>query len=189
MAAMIIGGVLLAGSAAGASQRTSARVFQAFSSSGTPTVQIAKTVSGSCFSGSIEADRNDAWRCMSRNFIYDPCFSSSRAKGVVFCPAHAWARLAVKITLTKKLPSKFADRHQPSTSGQPWAMQTTTGLRCVLEGMGPFINSKQFGDYACTNLQWLWDQPNRSTEPWTMFIAGVKAKHLTTKTKIAIAWF
>jgi hypothetical protein len=55
--------------------------------------------------------------------------------------------------------------------------------------MGPFISAKQFGDYACTNGQWLWDQPNRSTEPWTIFVAGVSAKRLTTKTKIAIAWF
>jgi hypothetical protein len=55
--------------------------------------------------------------------------------------------------------------------------------------MGPFISPKVFGDYACTNGKWLWNQPNRKARPWTIFIAPVTATKLTTKARIAIAWF
>jgi hypothetical protein len=180
---------LAASSVATASTKTSARIYRAFTSTGAPAISVTKTVKGHCFAGSSQANRNDAWRCISKNLIYDPCFSSSKAKGIVLCPAAAWRRSGVKITLTSGLPTKFGNRRAPSTTVRPWAMQTVSGLRCVHEGMGPFINANVFGSYACTNGRWLWGHPNRRTQPWTIFIAPVTAKTLTTKARIGIAWF
>jgi hypothetical protein len=177
------------GSVAMAATGTSARIYRAFTSSGAPAIRVVNTVRGRCFSGSSQANRNDAWRCISRNLIYDPCFSSSKAKGVVLCPEAAWKSSGRKIILTSGLPTKFGNRRAPTTGGRPWAMQTVSGLRCVSEGMGPFISPKVFGDYACTNGKWLWNQPNRKARPWTIFIAPVTANKLTTKARIAIAWF
>ena len=181
--------VLAMGSVAMATTRTSVRIYQAFASSGAPAIGVTKTINGHCFAGSSQANRNDAWRCTSNNLLYDPCFSSSKAKGIVLCPAAAWKRSGVKIVLTRGLPGKFGNRRVPSTNVRPWAMQTISGARCVLEGMGPLISSKVFGDYACTNGKWLWNQPNRKAQPWTIFIAPVTATKLTTKARIAIAWF
>ena len=148
-----------------------------------------QTVKGHCFSGSSRANRNDAWRCLSKNLLYDPCFSSSKAKGIVLCPAAAWRRSGVKIILTQGLPTKFGNKRAPSTNVRPWAMQTISGIRCVREGMGPFIIPTVVGDYACTNGKWLWGQPNRKTQPWTIYMASVTATTLTTKARIRIAWF
>jgi hypothetical protein len=181
LAALVVGSPAMAGT------RTSARIYQAFTSSGKAAIQVTKTLTGRCFSGSLEADRNDAWRCLSKNFLYDPCFSSKKARGIVLCPGAAWKRSGVQIKLTKGL--EFGNRRTPSTKGRPWAMETTSGLKCVLEGMGPFISPKVFGDYACKNPTWLWGQPNRKTQPWTISVAPAGAKKLTTKAKVWIAWF
>jgi hypothetical protein len=184
LTALAVGSVALA-----ATPQTSARIYQAFTSSGAQAIRVTETIKGHCFAGSNQANRNDAWRCASNNFIYDPCFSSSKAKGIVLCPAAAWRRSGVKMVLTRGLPTKFGNRRGRSTSGRPWSMQTMSGARCMLEGMGPFISSKVFGDYACTNGKWLWNQPNRRVQPWTIFIAPVTATKLTTKARVAIAWF
>ena len=55
--------------------------------------------------------------------------------------------------------------------------------------MGAFIIPTVVGDYACTNGKWLWGQPNRKTQPWTIYMASVTATTLTTKARIRIAWF
>ncbi|TMM04303.1 MAG: hypothetical protein E6G05_06330 [Actinobacteria bacterium] len=180
---------LAASSVAMGGTRTSARIYQAFTSSGAPAISVTKTVKGHCFSGSSRVNRNDAWRCLSKNLLYDPCFSSSKAKGIVLCPAAAWRRSGVKIILTQGLPTKFGNKRAPSTNVRPWAMQTISGIRCVREGMGPFIIPTVVGDYACTNGKWLWGQPNRKTQPWTIYMASVTATTLTTKARIRIAWF
>jgi hypothetical protein len=181
--------VLAVGSAAMAGSGTSTRIYHAFTSSGRTAILVTETVQGACFSGSAKADRNDAWRCRSDRFIYDPCFSSTKARGIVLCPDTAWQRSGIKINLTKPLPTKFGNRRAPSTDVRPWGMQTMSSANCVLESMGPFIRRKVFGDYACTNGKWLWNQPNRKAQPWTIFIAPVTATKLRTKAQIAIAWF
>jgi hypothetical protein len=181
--------VLAMSSVATAAMRTSTRIYRAFTSTGAPAISVTKTVKGHCFAGSSEANRNDAWRCMSKNLIYDPCFSSSKARGIVLCPAAAWSRSGVKIILNRALPTQAGNTRAPSTRSTPWAMQTFSGIRCSLHGMGPAISSTVFGRYACRNGKWLWGHPNRSTQPWTMYIAPVTATQLTTKAKIAIAWF
>jgi hypothetical protein len=180
---------LAAGSVAIAATRTSARIYRAFTSSGASAITVTKTVHGRCFAGSNEANRNDAWRCTSKNLIYDPCFSSSKARGIVLCPVAAWRRSGVKIVLRSGLPTRFGNKRAPSTRSTPWAMQTFSGVKCSLQGMGPAISPTVFGRYACRNGKWLWGHPNRTTQPWTMFMAPVTATTLTTRAKIAIAWF
>ena len=191
---LIVAGVvalaaLAASSAAMAGTPTSARIYQAFTSSGNPAIRVTKTVIGSCFSGSIQADRRDAWRCSSHNLIYDPCFSSSNTTGTVLCPAAAWKRSGVDIGLTKPLPYKFNAGRAPSTDGPPWAMQTASSANCVMEGMGPVSSNRVFGRYACTNGKWLWGRLNRNARPWTMYIAPLTATKLTSLARIKIAWY
>jgi hypothetical protein len=181
---LIAAGVLSASAAAAV--QTKAVVYQAFTASGTPAIHVTRTAKGSCFSGSSEANRNNAWRCIIGNFIYDPCFSSSAAPGIVLCPNHAWSRSGTEIKLKKALPTQFANKTKPSTKGTPWAMQTTSGLKCVLQGMGPFLNKNVFADYACSGGTWLWNQPKRKQQPWTIRAGAMTP---TQTLQIKKAWF
>jgi eukaryotic-like serine/threonine-protein kinase len=175
----------LSASAAAALQ-TKTVIYQAFSASGKPAIHVTSTVKGSCFSGSSEADRNNAWRCSVGNFLYDPCFSSAAAPVIVLCPKHAWSRSGIEIQLKKALPTQFGNKKKPSTKGTPWAMRTTSGLKCVFQGMGPFVSKNVFADYACAGGTWLWNQPNRKQQPWTIK-SGAKTPTQTVQVKTA--WF
>lgn len=174
-----------AGVASGAAH-TQVIVYETFDASGTPTIAVAQTIKGSCFSGSSAARRRDAWRCMSGNRIYDPCFSAHQVN-FVLCPIGA---PAVKIKLTKPLPGKFANRRKASTSGLPWALRLTSGATCrFLNGATSLVDHRR-ADYACgTSKNLLWGSPIRSTEPWTIFSAPFTTKRLTSKVAIKTAWF
>jgi len=166
---------------------TQTHIYQAFSSSGRPTVRITSILRGSCWIGSLAAGRDDAWRCMSGNYIFDPCFSSSKAQGVVLCVESPWSTSGVEIVLTKRLPNPYAGR--PSTTGLPWAIQTSTGLRCGFVTGGTAALRGGRANYGCDSNQWLWGSPFRSSKPWTIYIAPFNAKHLSKRVKIAVAWF
>jgi hypothetical protein len=166
---------------------TQTHIYQAFSGSGRPSVRITSILRGSCWSDSLAAGRDDAWRCMSGNYIFDPCFSSPKAQGVVLCVVSPWNRSGVEIVLTKRLPNPYAGR--PSTTGLPWAIQTFTGLKCELAtGSTTAVGSRR-ANYGCNSNEWLWGAPLRSSEPWMIYAAAVDAKHLSKRVKIAVAWF
>ncbi len=168
--------------------RTKTIIYQAFTASGKPTIHVTRTVRGYCWIGSVAAARNDAWRCLSDNDLYDPCFSSSKARGIVLCVSVPWTRSGVKIKLTRRLPKPYAGK--PSTKGLPWGIKTTTGLRCVLATGGTTAIGRVRANYGCLNSkEWLWGSPARKSEPWTIYIAPFNAKKLSARAKIAVAWF
>ena len=166
---------------------TQTHIYQAFSGSGRPTVRITSILRGSCWSSSLAAGRDDAWRCMSGNYIFDPCFSSPKAQGVVLCVVSPWSRSGVEIVLTKRLPNPYAGR--PSTTGLPWAIQTSAGLRCGFVTGGTAALRGGRANYGCNSNEWLWGAPFRSSEPWMIYAAAVDAKRLSKRVKIAVAWF
>lgn len=166
---------------------TQTRIFEAFSGSGRPTVFIASIIRGSCWTSSLAEHRDDAWRCMSGNYIFDPCFSSAKAQGVVLCIVAPWASTAVEIVLTKPLPKPYGGR--PSTAGLPWAIETATGLKCTMATGATTAIGNRRANYGCDANEWLWGAPLRGSEPWTIYAAPVTAKHLSKLVKIAVAWF
>lgn len=167
--------------------RTETRIYEAFAASGKPAIRITETVHGYCYIGSFAAVRDDAWRCISGNALYDPCFSSHKAKGIVLCPRAPWQRSGVEMKLTKRLPKPYAPK--PSTSGLPWGIETTAGLKCVFAtGVTTAIGGVR-ANYGCTSNEWLWGSPSRKPQPWTIYIAPFNAKKLSTRAKIAVAWF
>jgi len=87
---------------------------------------VARTGFGSCWEGSIAANRSDAFRCMVGNSINDPCFVRT-AKSVA-CPDIPTADRGLVITLTKPLPA-----NDVSGNENPWAMIVTPGTRCRIE--------------------------------------------------------
>jgi hypothetical protein len=174
--------------AATAGQRTHTHIYRAFKANGAPAIHVTKKVKGSCFSGSLAIQRNDAWRCMSANFIYDPCFSSPKAKGIVLCPVAAWKRSGIEIKLTKPLPKKLADKGKPSTKGMPWAIETSSGAKCRFATGATWTFHNMRANYSCPNQKWLYGNPNRKHQPWTIHEGPV---HPTKLHQVAIkdAWF
>jgi len=84
----------------------------------------------------------------------------------------------------------MADKHKPASSGLPWAIETSTGFKCVMDtGATNAIGSTR-ANYGCTRgTGWLWGDPSRSTEPWTIRIAPLTAKRLEKRVGITQAWF
>lgn len=175
------------GSATGPGLRTQTRIFRAFTAAGQPAIHVTSAVRGSCFTASSAIDRADAWRCISGNLLYDPCFSSQKAKGIVVCPV-PWKSSGTEIKLTKPLP--MPNRGKPSTSVMPWAVQTGSGLDCVINtGTGNTIHGMR-SNYGCVRSStWLWGSPSRKSQPWTIYAARLNATKLTRRVKIVTAWF
>jgi hypothetical protein len=182
------GATLAATAAQAAAVRTETHIYEAFTASGKAAIHITKTVDGYCYMGSLAAVRDDAWRCLSGNYLYDPCFSSHKAKGIVLCVSLPWQRSGVEIKLTEPLPKPYAGK--PSTSGLPWGIETTAGLKCVFATGGTTAIGGVRANYGCTRgNEWLWGSPSRKSEPWTIYIAPFDANKLSTRAKIAVAWF
>lgn len=182
--------VVVAAAGASAATSTKTHIYQAFKSSGKPAIKISKTVTGTCNGGSAAINRNDAWRCFGGNFVYDPCFISTKTKGILVCPGNPWNGSAVELKVKGKL--KFGDPKKPSTSGMPWAIQTTTGLKCTIATGATTLVSKQRLNYFCLkSSEGLWGSPSRNHQPWTIYIAPARAstKKLTQRVAIRTAWF
>ena len=81
-ASAVMATVLVAVTAASAAgTATTANVYEPFSVTGSPQVRVTQTVRGHCWTGSLASPRRDAWRCLSGNFIYDPCFQLDSGAG------------------------------------------------------------------------------------------------------------
>ena len=182
---------LLGAGTAGAGAKTNASIYTPFNSLGKPAGPVTKTVQGSCFTGSIAVAHERAWRCMSGNLLYDPCFSTPNANGIVLCTATGpWSSSLIKITLTKKLPTKFANKGKPSMSGIPWALITTSGWKCgLITGATTSLGGERL-NYVCKGTQdGLWGGPIRNHEPLTIYAAIPHAKKLSKTVAIKSAWF
>lgn len=94
-------------------------------------MEVTTTLRGSCWVPSIAIERRDAYRCMSANEIFDPCFV--RGAGTVYCPQDLIADRGTVIRLTKALPPP-----SKSNKDEPWAMQLKSGDFCTI-GTGTIV--------------------------------------------------
>jgi hypothetical protein len=183
--ALSIGALVATG--AQATGHTVATVYEAFSYHGVPEPAVTNA-SGSCFTSSNVTRRDDAWRCTVGNTLYDPCFSSSLAFGIVVCPI-PWQGSGTEIHLTKPLP-KSSSHTIPSLSLQPWAVETVSGTFCLLSSGASSVVHGQRLNYFCGKnaKQGLWGFPSRKTQPWTIRIAPLQAKTLKHRVALLHAW-
>jgi hypothetical protein len=186
LAALALTGAQAAGGAQ-AKGHTTATVYEAFSYHGVIEPQVT-SASGSCFTSSDVTRRDDAWRCTVGNSLYDPCFSSQFAFGVVVCPI-PWQDSGTEIHLTKPLPAS-GSHTVPSLSLQPWAIETASGSFCVLSsGASSVVHGKRLNYFCGRNAkQGLWGFPSRKTQPWTIVIAPLNAKVLKHHIAVVRAW-
>src|SRR5579875_441498 len=81
---------------------------------------------GSCWTNSIASNRSDAWRCMSGNEIFDPCFliPGNRAVACDADPSRPGSGFLLR--LTKPLPAPDVARGRP----YPFMVGLTDGSIC-----------------------------------------------------------
>ncbi len=103
---------------------------------------------GECWTNSIAVPRLDAWRCITDNQIYDPCFSSRGLKDAVICNANpADGSPGFVLELAKPLPS----RSRPSGSRRPWLLKLADGSTCELQtGTIPLVAGLEV-PYGCSD--------------------------------------
>ena len=186
--AVAIATVLVCASiAAAAVSRTHASVYEPFGSNGA-VIGHVKVASGYCFTGSEVTARDDSFRCFVGNFLYDPCLRSPVDRGVVVCPI-PWNGTGTEIRLTKPLPTA-ATHTPPSLALEPWALETTSGARCLLAGGASNVVGGVRLNYFCgaRAKYGLWGYPSRRSPLWTIFEAPFSAHSLHHRVAIARAW-
>lgn len=168
--------------------KTVATVFHAFNSGGTPTIPTTSK-SGHCFTGSLTINRNDAWRCFVGNTLYDPCFSSAQAPGVVVCPDRQVTG-GVEIHLTRGLPHAMADTGTPSLRNQPWDVELFSGRHFQFSsGASDVVHGVRLNYFCGTSCTYgLWGFPRRRSQPWTILIGPFTAKSLHDRRAIRHVW-
>lgn len=190
---LLAAAVLIIGSASGATHAgTTEYIFAPFTSGSVASgLRIVKTVRGNCWTGSEGTARADAWRCMSGNLIYDPCFSDQSSGGgrFVVCAQSPFVRTLVKFVLAKPLPYSVGNKEGDPTKFDPWGVRLASGVTCVnIQGATGAIAGMRIG-YFCSNQGVLVGSPKRTTATWRIFFAkSFKAPSLTLA-PISQAWW
>lgn len=87
-------------------------------------MKAQQMLDGNCWTSSIASARSDAFRCMTGNDIYDPCFVIDPKS--VGCPTDLSADRGVVLDLTKPLPPP----ESPAPAPQAFAMVLQSGAVC-----------------------------------------------------------
>ena len=180
--------VLAAGAPAAAGPTTTLAYFRVFTADGRLVgVHVAKTLRGSCFTGSIGLPRPDAWRCLVGNELLDPCLESPLGARVpLVCVTGA---TAVRLRLTKPLPAKFGNG--PERTFFPWRLVLAGGDVCErFTGTAAGQVQGQGLVYGCTSGGTTTD-PTRTAAAWTVrYLAKgrspFKVKRLSQLERIAV---
>jgi hypothetical protein len=168
---------------------TQIRLVLPFTAPGTLGLTVSAHVTGTCFAGSAaDSGRPDAWRCMSGNRIYDPCFAGYlAAKTVVACLSSPTAAAAVVLTPAGGVPLQEANKKDLLTS-LPWSLDLVNGARCaVLTGATAAFAGMRV-NYGCTNRGSVIGEVDRSPLRWRVFY---QAPNATTASLVDVvtAWY
>jgi len=173
-----------------AQQPTAIHVYAPFHASGTPVLPTARTVTGYCWTTSNATARTDAWRCMARNNILDPCFAASQVAHFVLCPdGGPWSGKVVRMNLSRTLPALEATSPEPSPTTEPaWAVELGDGGHCQLILGAGNVTADLRENYNCTNGVTLYGTASHSTQPWTIFGRHGTTGQLTPQ-PLAAMWY
>jgi hypothetical protein len=165
-----------------AATKTIVTFFSPWSSSGNlqPTYHVVETLSGYCWTDSIATSRGDAYRCMSGNSIYDPCFTPSAHPHAVACASNPFAKRIILLKLQKPLPSPPTPAKQwLQPHNQPWGLRLTNGNTCAfVTGATGAVDGERL-NYACAHSNgWIVGQADHATALWTARSTDYPSKHI-----------
>ncbi|MHB1536506.1 MAG: hypothetical protein ACYC1D_18225, partial [Acidimicrobiales bacterium] len=110
-----------------------------------PSVAITTVASGHCAAGSDVIGNVEVYRCFSGNGVYDPCWADTA--GGVLCMAAPWSTTAVHIPAAGIPPGVDVTS---TNLGSPWAVQLTSGGRCIaMQGAHSSYQGKVI-DFGCS---------------------------------------
>jgi eukaryotic-like serine/threonine-protein kinase len=155
---------------------TQVQLILPFTAPGSLGLRITARVTGRCFAASVaDSGRPDAWRCMSGNRIYDPCFEGLEQRTtVVACLESPWAATAVVLTPTGGVPRQVANKGYPLAS-PPWSLLLGNGASCGLLPGTTFGFAGMRINYGCTDGGYLIGDIDRSQPQWRVFYLARKA--------------
>ncbi len=152
----------------------------------TPGLTIASRVRGKCWTSSIVTTRPDAWRCMTSNLIYDPCFSVPSGGGAVACLASPFSTKVTVIVLTVGLPPSDAGS---VGSGPPWALRLVRGDQCVMAAGATSVLGGMRANYFCNTGAILFGAPDTSRPTWRIFVKARGSSEHLDPVPIAAAFY
>jgi serine/threonine protein kinase len=168
-------------------QPTATKIFNPVNTSGALAVSVTKTQRGNCWTTSETAARTDAYRCMSGNNIYDPCFTAVQP-GQALCPVDGpWSNSGVLLTHSGPVAGLTPNKDE-GTRGPPWAIQLGDGTNCLaISGATSLIAGQRLG-YGCSGGVGLYGEVQRKGSVWMIYVGTAHSATLAVK-PIAVAWF
>ena len=115
-------------------------------------ISIAVTVTGSCWAQSEDSSRPDAYRCMSGDYIFDPCIANeydlSSANPEVACPYPGITNVTIiKLSAPLLLQPAAAPANPPIS----WLVVLPNNNECYFaDGTADFVNGMR-ANYYCPN--------------------------------------
>ncbi len=185
--AVVAMGALAQGVAGAGTTKTKTVVVYPWTSAGKlKAIKVAGTVKGTCWTSSIAVSSSDAYRCMSKSVIYDPCFAPpTKAYSELACMADPWGAV-IRFALTAPIPK--AAMH-PNSKPWVWAYQLGNGVRCITDtGTGTIVAKVVLNYYCVPGKGWA-SIPDERAEPWTARYAKSYQAKATVPEKLTTAWY
>lgn len=168
VATTVATGLLPLGQSAKSSPSPTSRViYEPWTLSGalSRNIRIVSTRSGSCWRESLAAPRLNAYRCIVKNLIFDPCFGNPFGSTSRVVCAYPSASSVTVIRLTKQLPFFAA----PAPLSYPWLLVLANGESCYFETGGTADAAGLRLNYGCPNNAYLYGPIDHSGRTWTIF--------------------
>jgi hypothetical protein len=158
--------------------------------------ESATVVAGSCWTNSIAAPyRDDAWRCMIGNEIYDPCFQIP-GNANLRCnagPKDATDPSSIILSLTKPLPKTEGHLAPATPYDGAWLIELKGGIVCSpFTGTLPFSDKGGVATYGCSDKRLIFGI-NADGKVWTAKVGSLGTAtesappHLINQTTVPIA--
>jgi hypothetical protein len=166
---------------------TSSIVFQpwTFAHKVSSDLHVVSKVTGSCWTGSISAPRQDAYRCATRHIILDPCFAGPEAANNQVVCTYPSPKSVTIMQLTTPLPTFSA----PSSLLSPWLLILADGKYCYEESGGTQTIGGMRLNYGCGNgRDFLYGNIDKANRIWTIFQQRNGAPNMT-QAQITTAYY
>jgi hypothetical protein len=116
----------------------------------TPVVPSGEAQAGRCWTGSLAVARDNAWRCMVGNQIYDPCFAVGGNSAIVCGADPITNKPGFVVNLTEPLPAPDVPA-QAKENYTGWLVQLADGTVCnFATGATTGVNGERL-NYLCSN--------------------------------------